>query len=115
LVGFGRALRDEGLDVGTDRIASFCSAAALVPAEQLYWAGRATLVAREQDVDVYDRVFLTFFGAEQRPPERARVRERVGAAAREELRALLAGGARAARRAHAATAVRRADASLAPA
>jgi uncharacterized protein with von Willebrand factor type A (vWA) domain len=74
LVGFGRALRDEGLDVGTDRIASFCSAAALVPAEQLYWAGRATLVAREQDVDVYDRVFLSFFGAEQRPPPRAGVR-----------------------------------------
>lgn len=74
LVDFGRALRDEGLSVGTDRIASFCSAAALVSAEHLYWVGRATLVSREQDVEVYDRVFVRFFGSEQQAPQRARVR-----------------------------------------
>jgi uncharacterized protein with von Willebrand factor type A (vWA) domain len=74
LVDFGRALRDEGLNVGTDRIASFCSAAALVSPEQLYWVGRATLVSREQDFEAYDRVFVRFFGAEERPPQRVRVR-----------------------------------------
>lgn len=74
LVAFGRALRDEGLNVGTDRIAGFCSAAALVPAEELYWAGRATLVSREQDIAVYDRVFFRFFGTEQRESRHARVR-----------------------------------------
>ncbi len=74
LVGFGRALRDEGLGVGTDRIASFCSAAALTPTEELYWAGRATLISREQDIAVYDRVFARFFGPEERLVARPRVR-----------------------------------------
>jgi uncharacterized protein len=74
LVGFGRALRDEGLNVGTDRVASFCRAASLVPAEHLYWVGRATLVSREQDFDAYDRVFSRFFGSVQPAPQRARVR-----------------------------------------
>jgi uncharacterized protein with von Willebrand factor type A (vWA) domain len=74
LVGFGRALRDEGLGVGTDRIASFCTAAALVPAEELYWAGRATLVSREQDLPVYDRVFARFFGRDEQPLPRPRAR-----------------------------------------
>jgi uncharacterized protein with von Willebrand factor type A (vWA) domain len=61
LVGFGRALREEGLTVGTGRIAGFCRAAALLAPDDLYWAGRATLVARPQDVPVYDRTFATFF------------------------------------------------------
>jgi uncharacterized protein len=62
LTGFGRALRDEGLSVGTDRIVGFCRAAALLAPGDLYWAGRATLVARPKDVAVYDRVFAVFFG-----------------------------------------------------
>ena len=49
LVRFGRALRDEGLPVGTDRILSFCRAAALA---DVYWAGRATLVGRAADIEV---------------------------------------------------------------
>jgi uncharacterized protein with von Willebrand factor type A (vWA) domain len=61
LVRFGRALREEGLAVGTGRIAGFCRAAALLAPDDLYWAGRATLVARPQDVPVYDRIFATFF------------------------------------------------------
>ena len=40
LVRFGRALRDAGLPVGPDRVASFCRAAALLPPGELYWAGR---------------------------------------------------------------------------
>lgn len=61
LTRFGRALRAEGLPIGPARIAAFCRAAALVPGE-LYWAGRATLVARRREVPVYDRVFADFFG-----------------------------------------------------
>jgi uncharacterized protein with von Willebrand factor type A (vWA) domain len=67
LTGFGRALRAEGLPVGTGRIASFCRAAALLSPDDLYWAGRATLVARRDHIPVYDRVFRAFFGTEQRP------------------------------------------------
>ncbi len=66
LVAFGRALRDEGLSVGTGRINEFCRAAALLEPEDLYWAGRGTLVARRDDIPVYDEVFRTFFG--QPPP-----------------------------------------------
>ena len=62
LTRFGRALRDGGLAVGTGRIADFCRAAALLAPEDLYWAGRATLVARPKDLHVYDRVFVAFFG-----------------------------------------------------
>jgi uncharacterized protein with von Willebrand factor type A (vWA) domain len=64
LVEFGRALRAHGLPVGTGRIVSFCRAAsALAPLDRnaLYWAGRATLVARKDDFEVYDRVFKAFF------------------------------------------------------
>jgi uncharacterized protein with von Willebrand factor type A (vWA) domain len=71
LTRFGRALREEGLAVGTGRIASFCRAAALLSPHDLYWAGRATLVARPREIAVYDRVFRSFFGE---PEERAQVR-----------------------------------------
>jgi uncharacterized protein with von Willebrand factor type A (vWA) domain len=66
LVRFGRALRAEGLPTGTGRIADFCRAAALLPPDDLYYAGRATLVARPAEIPVYDRVFTEFFGP---PPE----------------------------------------------
>ena len=68
LVRFGRALRDEGLPVGTGRIAAFCEAAALLAPVDLYWAGRATLVSRGEELLVYDRVFRSFFADEERPP-----------------------------------------------
>jgi uncharacterized protein len=78
LTRFARALRAEGLPVGTGRIAEFCQAAALLPPGDLYWAGRATLVARAADIPVYDATFEAFFGppAEVRP-QRAVVRIRV--------------------------------------
>ena len=89
LAAFGRALRDAGLPVGTGRIASFCRAAALLEPEELYWAGRATLVARRDDIDVYDQVFRAFFGPQEIAP-RARARlhapvERVALASRDEI------------------------------
>ena len=73
LTAFGRALRREGVPVGTGRIASFCEAAAMLSPRDLYWAGRATLVARRDQIAVYDRVFRTFFGADAPapPPQQA--------------------------------------------
>jgi uncharacterized protein len=70
LTRFGRTLRDAGLEVGTGRIGEFCRAAALLPPDDLYWAGRVTLLARSADIPVYDEAFAAFFGppAEVRPP-----------------------------------------------
>jgi uncharacterized protein with von Willebrand factor type A (vWA) domain len=65
LAAFGRALRAEGLPVGPGRVASFCRAAALLSPGDLYWAGRATLVARRDQIPVYDRVFRSFFGGDE--------------------------------------------------
>jgi uncharacterized protein with von Willebrand factor type A (vWA) domain len=74
LVGFGRALRAEGLAVGPGRIREFCRASALAGAERLYWAGRATLVDRPEQIPVYDAVFRSWFGDRAAaPPEPARV------------------------------------------
>ena len=64
LTAFGRALRAEGMGVGTGRIEEFCRAAALLAPGDLYWAGRATLVAASEEIPVYDRVFRAFFGSE---------------------------------------------------
>jgi uncharacterized protein len=72
LAAFGRALRAEGLPVGTGRIASFTRAAALLSPGDLYWAGRATLVARRDQIPVYDRVFRAFFGGTRAPVARPR-------------------------------------------
>lgn len=67
LTRFGRALRDEGLPVGTGRIANFCRGAALLTPDDLYWAGRTTLVARPDHIPIYDRVFRAFFGPGPQP------------------------------------------------
>jgi uncharacterized protein with von Willebrand factor type A (vWA) domain len=64
LTRFGRALRREGLSVGSGRILEFSRAAALLAPDDLYWAGRATLIARPEDIPVYDRVFGAFFGGD---------------------------------------------------
>jgi uncharacterized protein len=79
LTEFSRSLRDEGLPVGTGRIVRFCRAAALLEPGDLYWAGRATLVSRRQDVAVYDRVFASFFGGSRDATAESPVRVRVSA------------------------------------
>jgi hypothetical protein len=64
LVGFGRALRHEGLAVGSGQVLTFCEASArLDPTDlvDLYWSGRACLVTRQIDVAAYDRVFRAYF------------------------------------------------------
>ena len=66
LVVFARALREEGLAVGPGRIVEFCRAAAALPAGDLYWAGRLTLVSRPEEIPVYDRVFHGV--VEEQPP-----------------------------------------------
>jgi uncharacterized protein len=68
LAGFGRALRAEGLAVGTGRIRDFCRASSLAGPEHLYWSGRATLVARPEEIPVYDAVFRKWFGERGAPP-----------------------------------------------
>ncbi|MGZ4352438.1 MAG: vWA domain-containing protein [Gaiellaceae bacterium] len=73
LVRFGNALRREGIRAGTGAVADFCRAATLLPPRDLYWAGRATLVSRHEEIPVYDRVFKSFFAlapAPPRPPQR---------------------------------------------
>jgi uncharacterized protein with von Willebrand factor type A (vWA) domain len=70
LAGFGRALREAGLPVGPGRIAALCSAAGLLEPDDLYWAGRATVVARPEQIAVYDQVFAEYFAGPR--PVRAR-------------------------------------------
>jgi uncharacterized protein len=85
LVAFARALRDEGLAVGPGRVVEFCRAAAELPPEDLYWAGRLTLVAKPDEIAVYDRVFRGVL--EEEPPVRSvtLIEEEVALASREEL------------------------------
>jgi uncharacterized protein with von Willebrand factor type A (vWA) domain len=85
---FGRALRAQGVAVGTGRIATFCRAAALLSPDDLYWAGRATLVARGHDIPVYDRVFREFFGPPPKTDDRARSRVHIEGAIAEQARGL---------------------------
>ena len=64
LVGFADALRRAGLAVGTGDLLTYCaSMAPLDPTDllDLYWAGRATLTARKDDIPVYDQVFRAYF------------------------------------------------------
>ena len=61
LVGFGAALRAEGLAVGTGDVLTFGAALSTMdPTDlvDLYWSGRTTLVNRREDIRVYDEVFL---------------------------------------------------------
>ena len=70
LAGFAAALRDAGLSVGTGDLLTYCAAMApLDPTDllDLYWAGRATLVSRRDDIEVYDRVFRVYFLASGDP------------------------------------------------
>jgi len=73
LVGFARELRAEGVVVGTGDVLTYCSAMTpLDPSDlvDLYWAGRATLVTRHEDIAAYDRVFRRYFLDEGAPGAR---------------------------------------------
>jgi uncharacterized protein with von Willebrand factor type A (vWA) domain len=85
LVAFARALRAEGLAVGPGRVMDFCRAAAQLRPEELYWAGRLTLVSRPEEIPVYDHVFRGV--VEEEPPAQAVtiVEEEVALASEQEL------------------------------
>jgi uncharacterized protein len=64
LVRFGRELRGAGLAVGSGDLTTYAAALAQLDPSDLadvYWAGRAVLVTRRDDIAVYDRVFRSFF------------------------------------------------------
>ncbi len=68
LVAFGGRLRAAGLAVGSGDVVTYCAAMApLDPTDllDLYWAGRATMVTRRDQIPVFDRVFRAFFLGEQ--------------------------------------------------
>ena len=64
-VGFGEALRSEGVDLAVGNVVVFVSALGclgLGSRPKVYWAGRAALLSRPEDVGVYDEVFNRFWG-----------------------------------------------------
>jgi uncharacterized protein with von Willebrand factor type A (vWA) domain len=67
-MALARALRDAGVPVGTGRVLSMARGAAAVGSEDFYWAARATLISRRDDLAAFDRAFELAFGA-QRDPE----------------------------------------------
>jgi hypothetical protein len=72
LVRFAGELRTAGLAVGSGDVLVYCSAlAGLDPSDlvDLYWAGRATLVSRRDDIARYDEVFRRFFLGTEAPDE----------------------------------------------
>ena len=61
---FADALRRNGLDVPLGSVTAFVDALAALGVERerdVYWAGRATLVRRPEDVAMYDRAFAAFW------------------------------------------------------
>ncbi|MBK5224191.1 MAG: VWA domain-containing protein [Acidimicrobiia bacterium] len=63
VVGFVEALRRAGLTVPVGSTVTFVRALGEtgVQREAVYWAGRATLLTRPEDIDVYDSVFAAFW------------------------------------------------------
>lgn len=63
-VGFARVLRGAGLRVPTDSVLAFVDALGKVGVgnvRSVYWAGRATLIRRPDDISTYDRAFGLYF------------------------------------------------------
>ncbi len=63
-VAFARVLRGAGLNVSLDSVLTFTEAlgaVGLAERHPVYWAGRATLVHRPEDIATYDRAFASFW------------------------------------------------------
>ncbi len=63
-VSFARVLRGATLAVPTDTVLAFVAAldaVGLDDRDEVYWAGRATLVRRPEDIGLYDRTFAVFW------------------------------------------------------
>jgi uncharacterized protein len=75
VVTFGRVLREAGLEVGPGRLADALSGldqVELASRDDVYWTLRATLVARREDLEPFDRAFAAWFlRAPARPQTRA--------------------------------------------
>lgn len=64
LVEFGQTLRYAGISIGSDDILTFCSGVSQLDVSDLmdvYWAGRATMLRRQDQVPLYNAVFKLFF------------------------------------------------------
>lgn len=81
-VAFGRLLRSAGLAVPIGNVLTFTEAlgqVGLADRGSVYWAGRATLVRRPEDRDLYDRAFAVFWERRQAgrlddpPPDTLRI------------------------------------------
>src|ERR1700746_4132884 len=84
VVTFGRVLRQAGLEVGPGRLADAPAGLELVDLtsrEDVYWTLRASLVARREEIDVFDRAFQAWFlrspARPLAPPPAARARRLV--------------------------------------
>ncbi|MBW3604787.1 MAG: VWA domain-containing protein [Actinobacteria bacterium] len=86
-VALAAALRGAGLPVGPDRVQRFVEALDHVDPgvrDDVYWAGRATLCAHPEHLELYDTVFAAFFDgrvAHMRRAQRLPARQTVGFAA----------------------------------
>ncbi len=72
LIGFTRFLRRAGLSVGTEQVLAYTRAVAhlgLSELDNLYWAGRVTLVMDRDGLSVYDRAFELYFRGREAPLE----------------------------------------------
>ena len=79
-VAFVRALRQAGLVVPVDASVTFAAALEQVDVgvgDDVYWAGRATLVRRAEDVAAYDQLFAAFFGGVPLPRPATSTTQRV--------------------------------------
>jgi uncharacterized protein len=64
VVAFSQLLRSAGLDVPVGSVTTMTDALGAVGVDRragVYWAGRATLVHRPEDIAAYDRVFRAFW------------------------------------------------------
>jgi uncharacterized protein with von Willebrand factor type A (vWA) domain len=63
-LGFGRALRAEGMQLGSAEIELFARALAKAGVKNLqdiYWVGRVCLTASPEQIPIYDRIFQQWF------------------------------------------------------
>ena len=70
LIGFAHALRAAGVKIGTDDVLTYLrSMTPLDPTDlvDLYWAGKASLLSRREDIPAYDQVFRRYFLGEDAP------------------------------------------------
>jgi uncharacterized protein with von Willebrand factor type A (vWA) domain len=77
-VGFARLLRGAGLSVPLGNVLTFVEAlgvVGLLVRDQVYWAARATLVQRPEDLPLFDRAFAAFWERQRVPTTAAAVDE----------------------------------------